>query len=262
MLANRADIYNLGDTLAGCEQEFAMSFIENALTSNAVLAPLANRNMEDLYKLVRMCQGEDISLNELEHGYSQAEVNEIKAVLMRLITIRNTVLKVNAQYIASAAQDNNYRTEPPFKLQGSYRNMNKMAEKVVAAMNDEELENLICDHYRGEAQTLSKGSEENLLKLGELRGTLSAEQQQRFSQIKADFVRLNKLDGAGSPVMMAVEQMGYLHQSLEEIASKLSNNNQTSFTELVNAINQQTQGINNNNVQAQFEKLIAAWGAK
>ncbi|MGO2129078.1 MAG: DNA repair ATPase [Pseudoalteromonas prydzensis] len=299
MLANRADIYNLGDTLAGCEQEFAMSFIENALTSNAVLAPLANRNMEDLYKLVRMCQGEDISLNELEHGYSQAEVNEIKAVLSRLITIRNTVLKVNAQYIASAAQDNNYRTEPPFKLQGSYRNMNKMAEKVVAAMNDEELENLICDHYRGEAQTLSKGSEENLLKLGELRGTLSAEQQQRFSQIKGDFVRLNKLDGAGSPVMMAVEQMGYLHQSLEEIAGKLSknnlshdysqllqsvgmniqsldnneavnaltaavtsNNNQTSFTELVNAINQQTQGINSNNVQAQFEKLIAAWGAK
>ncbi|MFM9746164.1 hypothetical protein ACKI2C_52295, partial [Streptomyces brasiliscabiei] len=76
--------------------------------------------------------GEDISLNELEHGYSQAEANEIKAVLTRLMTIRNTVLKVNAQYIASAAQDNNYRTEPPFKLQGSYRNMNKMAEKVVA----------------------------------------------------------------------------------------------------------------------------------
>ncbi|BDF95112.1 DNA repair ATPase [Pseudoalteromonas sp. KAN5] len=312
MLANRADIYNLGDTLAGCEQEFAMSFIENALTSNAVLAPLANRNMEDLYKLVRMCQGEDISLNELEHGYSQAEVNEIKAVLTRLITIRNTVLKVNAQYIASAAQDNNYRTEPPFKLQGSYRNMNKMAEKVVAAMNDEELENLICDHYRGEAQTLSKGSEENLLKLGELRGTLSESEQQRFSQIKGDFVRLNKLDGAGSPVMMAVEQMGYLHQSLEEIAGKLtknnlnhdysqllqslgvniqsldnkqaiqsivqsldnkeavnaltavvsSNNNQASFTELVNAINQQTKSINSNNMHTQFEKLITAWSAK
>lgn len=246
MLANRADIYNLGDTLTGCEQEFAMSFIENALTSNAVLAPLANRNMEDLYKLVRMCQGEDISLNELEHGYSQAEVNEIKAVLSRLITIRNTVLKVNAQYIASAAQDNNYRTEPPFKLQGSYRNMNKMAEKVVAAMNDEELENLICDHYRGEAQTLSKGSEENLLKLGELRGTLSAEQLQRFSQIKGDFVRLNKLDGAGSPVMMAVEQMGYLHQSLEEIAGKLSKSNLShDYSQLLQSVGVNIQGLDN-----------------
>lgn len=225
MLANRADIYNLGDTLAGCEQEFAMSFIENALTSNSVLAPLANRNMDDLYKFVRICQGEDIPLNELEYGYSQAEANEIKAVINKLITIRDTVLKVNAQYIASAAQDNNYRTEPPFKLQGSYRNMNKMAEKVVAAMNDEELENLICDHYRGEAQTLSKGSEENLLKLGELRGTATAQEQARYEQIKGDFVRLNKLDGAGSPVMMAVEQMGYLHEALEGIASKLSKSN-------------------------------------
>ena len=225
MLANRADIYNLGDTLAGCEKEFAMSFIENALTSNTALAPLANRNMGDLYKFVRMCEGEDIPLNELEYGYSQAEANEIKAVISKLITIRDTVLKVNAQYIASAAQDNNYRTEPAFKLQGSYRNMNKMAEKVVAAMNDEELENLICDHYRGEAQTLSKGSEENLLKLGELRGTVTAQEQARFDKIKSDFVRLNKLDGAGSPVMMAVEQMGYLHESLEGIANKLSKGN-------------------------------------
>ncbi|KNC65439.1 hypothetical protein AC626_23025, partial [Pseudoalteromonas rubra] len=30
-------------------------------------------------------------------------------------------------------------------------------------MNQEELENLIQDHYRGEAQTLSKGSEETCL---------------------------------------------------------------------------------------------------
>ncbi|MDP2633901.1 MULTISPECIES: DNA repair ATPase [unclassified Pseudoalteromonas] len=262
MLANRADIYNLGDTLAGCEQEFAMSFIENALTSNSVLAPLANRNMEDLYKLVRICEGEDISLNELEHGYSQAEANEIKAVLTRLMTIRNTVLKVNAQYIASAAQDNNYRTEPPFKLQGSYRNMNKMAEKVVAAMNDEELENLIRDHYRGEAQTLSKGSEENLLKLGELRGTLSDEQQQRFSQIKDDFVRLNKLDGAGSPVMMAVEQMSYLHESLQNIAGKLSKTNLShDYSELLQTLGLNVQGTDSNHaIQALAQAVESGFG--
>ncbi|WP_428614070.1 DNA repair ATPase [Pseudoalteromonas sp.] len=244
MLANRADIYNLGDTLAGCEQEFAMSFIENALTSNAVLAPLANRNMDDLYKLVRICQGEDIALNELEYGYSQAEANEIKAVLTRLMTVRDTVLKVNAQYIASAAQDNNYRTEPPFKLQGSYRNMNKMAEKVVAAMNEEELENLIRDHYRGEAQTLSKGSEENLLKLGELRGTLTEQEQTRFTQIKTDFCRLNKLDGAGSPAMMAVEQMGFLNESLETIASKLSKTNLShDYSELLSSLGINLKGL-------------------
>ncbi|MCF6455756.1 DNA repair ATPase [Pseudoalteromonas sp. MMG024] len=241
MLANRADIYNLGDTLAGCEQEFAMSFIENSLTSNAVMAPLANRNMQDLYKFVRICQGEDISLNELEYSYSKAEANEITSVLDKLMHVRNTVLKVNAQYIASAAQDDIYRTEPPFKLQGSYRNMNKMAEKIVAAMNDDELENLVQDHYRGEAQTLSKGSEENLLKLAELRGTLSEQDAERWQQIKKDYSSKNKLDQAGSAEMMAVEQLANVHSSLEQIGDKLNantlvHNYQEQFGSLVDSI--------------------------
>ena len=47
---------------------------------------------------------------------------------------------MNQEYIRSASQDDAFRTEPPFKLQGSYRNMNKLAEKVVSAMNDAELE--------------------------------------------------------------------------------------------------------------------------
>ena len=47
-----------------------------------------------------------------------------------------------------------FRTEPPFKLQGSYRNMNKMAEKISAVMTDKELLTLIDDHYLGEAQLL------------------------------------------------------------------------------------------------------------
>lgn len=39
MLANRADVWNLGDVLTGKEDAFALSFVENALTSNPVLAP-------------------------------------------------------------------------------------------------------------------------------------------------------------------------------------------------------------------------------
>ena len=49
------------------------------------------------------------------------------------------------------------RVEPSFKLQGSYRNMAKLAEKVVAVMNDEELDQLILDHYLSESQTLTAG---------------------------------------------------------------------------------------------------------
>ena len=48
MLANRADVWNLGDVLTGKEDVFALSFVENALTANPVLAPLAGRDRADL----------------------------------------------------------------------------------------------------------------------------------------------------------------------------------------------------------------------
>ena len=90
-------------------------------------------------------------------------------------------------------QSDRFRTEPPFKLQGSYRNMNKIAEKIVAAMTDKEVEALIDDHYQGEAQTLTTAAEQNLLKLGEMRGRLSPEQQARWKQIKDEFVRQRRM---------------------------------------------------------------------
>lgn len=148
MLANRADIYNLGDTLSGMQEAFSLSYIENALTSNPVLAPLATRDMADVYRFVAKAEGKPFSSNELAHGYSGAEINEISSTLQRLMQVRDVVLKVNQQYIASAAQADQYRSEPPFKLQGSYRNMNKMAEKISAVMNDAELLQLIADHYQ------------------------------------------------------------------------------------------------------------------
>ncbi|WMJ69956.1 DNA repair ATPase [Stenotrophomonas sp. 24(2023)] len=195
MLANRADIYNLGDVLGGMEAAFTLSYIENSLTSNAVLAPLATRDMADLYLLVDRAMGKDVSTNGLSHAYSGAEINEITATLQRMLRVRDVVYRVNQQYIASAAQDDRYRTEPPFRLQGSYRNMNKLAEKISPVMNDAELQQLIADHYLGEAQLLTTGAEENLLKLAELRGVLDDAQAQRWAQIKRDFLR-NKAMGA------------------------------------------------------------------
>jgi hypothetical protein len=62
-------------------------------------------------------------------------------------------------------------------------------------MNEEELQQLISDHYLGEAQLLTTGAEENLLKLAELRGVLDDAQAQRWAQIKRDFLR-NKAMGA------------------------------------------------------------------
>lgn len=200
MLANRADIYNLGDTLGGMQEAFALSYIENGLTSNPVLAPLATRDMADVYRFVAKAEGKPFSSNELSHSYSGAEVNEIVTTLQRLMQVRDVVGRVNQQYIASAAQADQCRTEPPFKLQGSYRNMNKMAEKISAVMNDAEVLQLIADHYQGESQLLTTGAEENLLKLAELRGNMTDVQTERWAQIKRDFMRNKSMGGSDTDV--------------------------------------------------------------
>lgn len=198
MLANRADIYNLGDVLSGKDGQFKLSYIENCLSSNSVLAPLATRDMQDVYKLIDIAKGKNIATTDLSHAYSAAEVNEITSVLKRLLTVQDTVLKVNQQYIASAAQEDKFRVQPRFLLQGSYRNMNKLGEKISAVMNETELDELINDHYRGEAQLLTSGTEANLLMLKSIRSTLSDEDTLRWEEIKQDFLRNKAMGGDSS----------------------------------------------------------------
>ena len=222
MLANRADTYNLGDILDGREEVFALSYVENSLTSNPVLAPLGTRDQADVYKLAAMANGEDVATSDLSYGYSAAELQEMVGVLKKLFTARDVLLKVNAQYIESASQQDAFRTEPPFKLQGSYRNMNKLAEKIVSVMSDDEVERLIDDHYLGESQTLTTGAEQNLLKLAELRGRMSDEQRARWETIKREFVRLASQGGADTdPVTRLTGTLGGLGRELEGIRDTL-----------------------------------------
>ena len=195
MLANRADIYNLGDVLSGKEDVFALSYIENSLTSNPMLAPLATREMDDVYKFLDMADGVTVANTDFSHQYSAAEIKEIVEVLQKMKKIQSVVWQVNQAYIAASAQDDRYRTEPVFKLQGSYRNMNKLAEKISPIMSDDELNRLIDDHYQGEAQLLTTGTEANLLKLAEIRNNMDDEQKQRWSQIKSDFMRNKAMGG-------------------------------------------------------------------
>ena len=251
MLANRADIYNLGDILGGMDEQFALSYIENSLTSNPVLAPLATREMDDTYKLVRLAQGESIATTDLSHQYSGAEINEITGVLKKLFTIQEIILKINQQYIASAAQDDSYRTEPSFKLQGSYRNMNKMAEKVSSVMNEDELMQMISDHYLGESQLLTSGAEENLLKLAELRGNMTDEEQQRWQQIKKDFARNKAMGGDDADVggkviaqlvdlVDGVKQLGFAAESVAATnrdADSIDNQNDEAAKQQLDVIN-------------------------
>jgi ATPase family protein associated with various cellular activities (AAA) len=223
MLANRADVWNLGDVLSGREELFALSYVENALTSNPVLAPLSARSRADVELLVRLARGDHSVLpDHLSHPYSPVELDQILSVLRKLLRVQEVVLACNQAYIASAAQSDAARTEPPFQLQGSYRNMNKLAERVVPVMNDAELEAVIDDHYLGEAQTLASGAEANLLKLASLRGRLTSSQASRWAEVKAAYVRARALGSdADDPMSRAVGALGLLADRLAAVEAAI-----------------------------------------
>ncbi|WP_226341408.1 MULTISPECIES: DNA repair ATPase [unclassified Halomonas] len=214
MLANRADVYNLGDVLSGMEEVFALSYIENSMSANTVLASLATRGMDDFYRFVDIAMGREVPSTDFEHDYSAAEREEIVAVLKNMFKAREVVLRVNQQYIASSAQADEYRTEPPFRLQGSYRNMNRLAEKMSPILSDDELDAIIDDHYVGEAQLLTQGAEENLLKLKELRGTLSEEEKQRWADIKREFQRRQLTGGNEETGALVVRQLSLIAEGV------------------------------------------------
>ncbi|MBW3543100.1 MAG: AAA family ATPase, partial [Planctomycetes bacterium] len=219
MLANRADVYNLGEIIGDAREAFEMSYLENCLTSNPVLNKLATRSQHDVYAVIKMAQRDTREGVDLEGNYSIEELNEMVAVMRKLMRIRDVVLTVNRKYIRSAAQADAYRTEPPFKLQGSYRNMNRMAERVLAVMNDAELETLILSSYENDAQTLTTGTEANLLKFKELLGKLTDKERERWEHIKRAYVQAAKLKGVGSDDKfgLAIAQLGTMGDGLDAI---------------------------------------------
>ncbi|MFC8085332.1 DNA repair ATPase [Streptomyces sp. NPDC057340] len=224
MLANRADVWNLGDVLTGKEDAFALSFLENALTANPVLAPLAARDRADLELMVRLATGDPTArADRLAHPCPPAELERVLSVLRHLVAARETVLAVNAAYIASAAQSADTRTEPAFRLQGSYRNMNKIAQRIRPVMNDAERDAVLDDHYTAEAQTLTQGAEANLLKLAELRGTLTPEQAARWAEVRTAHVRARTLGGPdGDPLTRAVAALGLLADRVAAVESAIT----------------------------------------
>jgi hypothetical protein len=223
MLANRADTYNLGDIIGGNPDWFKASYIENAVTSNAVLAPLANKSQKDIRSFIRMAESGDRSADGFEGSYSSQEVEELLSVMKKLVTIRDVVLRVNQEYIHSAGQADEFRTEPPFRLQGSYRNMNRLAEKVVAIMNDDEVRAVLFDHYRNESQTLTTGAEANFLKFKELIGVQTGDEHARWEEIKKTFKRNQLVRGGdqSDPVGRVVSQLSGFQAGLESIQETL-----------------------------------------
>jgi hypothetical protein len=142
-------------------------------------------------------------------------------VMGHLYEIRDTILRVNQEYIKSAAQEDAYRTEPPFRLQGSYRNMARIAAKVLPLMSDEEIRAQILDHYQNESQTLTNGAEANLLKFKEFEGIANEKEAARWADIKKEFMKRRLLGGAGEedPVGRVVAQLSGFQDGLDSIGA-------------------------------------------
>lgn len=216
MLANRADTYNLGDIIGGAAEDFKASYIENSLTSNKVLSKLASKSQQDVYAVMSIAETGSQEGIDFEGNYTPAEIEEMVKVTKHLYRVRDAILRVNLQYIESAAQEDAYRTEPPFKLQGSYRNMNRIAEKIIPLMTDQEVLDIIQDHYENESQTLTSGAESNLLKFKEMEDLATPEEAARWASIKKDFTKNKMVGGNGEddPVTRLVAQLTSINESI------------------------------------------------
>lgn len=226
MLANRADVFNLGELIGAHADAFRSSYLENALSSNTSLAPLLNAPRADLRAFLEIAEGRTAEEEAtFESSFPPAERTDMLRVLRGLVRVRDAVLRTNGEYIRSAAQQDAYRTEPPFRLQGSYRNMNRMAEKVLPLMTDAEVDAVIVAHYENESRTLSSAAESSLLKWHEMAGTMTPEMTARWDEMRKTF-RRNLLVGSGAgaddPVTRVVAQLTAFSKGLEDIRDALA----------------------------------------
>ncbi|MEO1062063.1 MAG: DNA repair ATPase [Actinomycetota bacterium] len=198
MLVNRADVHNLGDVADEYAEEFGLSYVENSLTATPVLAEHAARLLDDVEALVAMADGRRAATTDgLVHRWSGAELDESVRTLRLVRRAQAVLMDVNEAYVRSAAMSDEDRVAPPFLLQGSYRNMARIAAQVVPAMTDDELDTVVDEHYASEAQTLTDRAEQNLLALGAMQDTLDDDERARWDAICARWSARTDADPSG-----------------------------------------------------------------
>ena len=208
MLVNRSDVFNLGDVSGEHDEAFARSYVENSLTACPPLAPHASKLLDDLGSVIDMAEGrKPVEASGLEHAWDGAELDASVRSVAMLRRAQQVLLDVNAAYIESAATAESDRTTPPFLLQGSYRNMARIASRVVPVMTEEELDAVLDDHYNSEAQTLTDKAEQNLLAYKQLAGRMTDEEAERWAEIvRRAAGRANADDGVGR-IVDAVDRL-------------------------------------------------------
>ncbi|BAN01840.1 DNA repair ATPase [Ilumatobacter coccineus] len=202
MLVNRSDVFNLGDVSGEHGEAFARSYIENSLTACPTIAPHASKLLDDLAPVLDMASGRrPVDSTGLQHAWDGAELDATVRSVAMLQRAQNVLLKVNAAYIASAATSDDDRTAPPFLLQGSYRNMARIAGRIVPVMTPDELDAVVDDHYNSEAQTLTDRAEQNTLAYKALTGRMTDSETERWDEIlERARARAEAADGVGRVV--------------------------------------------------------------
>ncbi|MEL6898441.1 MAG: AAA family ATPase, partial [Planctomycetota bacterium] len=173
----------------------------------------------DVRSMIDAAQNGTLDGITLQGKYASDAISEMFAVMQKLLHVRNVVLSVNRQYIKSAAMADSYRTEPVFKLQGSYRNMNRIAQRVSPVMNDEELQTLIVSNYEQDAQTLTTENESNILQFRGLMGIRTEEETKRWDEICYAFGEQQRLAGldADDTAGRVLSQLSAMRDGLDSI---------------------------------------------
>ncbi len=212
MLANRADVFNLGDVVAGNAAAFAQSYIENACGVNETLAPLVTRGRRDLELLLQAAAGEQVRSDQLSQPYGATELSAMTKALGHLVRVRDQMLKVNSAYIASATTTDQMRGEPPFLLQGSYRNMARIAQRILPAMTPDEVDAAVRDHYRQESQTLAAAAAWNQARLPAVLGTATPDDEAQVAELRERWAEAN----------VGADPMSVIAAALRDISASLA----------------------------------------
>jgi hypothetical protein len=205
---------------------FALSYLENAWFSHPLLSRLI-KQPDDIYQLIALTYGESVSNQALSRHYSASEINQITAIIEKLLQIQAVVFTINQHYLAAIAQASQSGTIPYFQLPGNYRNMNHLAAKITPATTEQAVEQLIDTYYLAQARALpSTEVEKNLLKFLAIRGTMTPIQKQRWQKICHDFSVLQKNSDKGMNAMTAhlnpLDQIGETLQTIHRLLEKIS----------------------------------------
>jgi glutamate 5-kinase len=91
---------------------------------------------------------------------------------------------------------------------------------------EEEVTQIVLNHYQNESQTLATGAESNMLKLKELMNILSEDETLRWEEIKKTFVKNKTIKGLGDNDRMTqvIALLAQFSEGLDGIKDVLNKN--------------------------------------